>query len=160
MGVKIEFKLNGKHASCEVEPNMTLLDMLRTRFKMTSLKKGCDAGDCGACTVLLNGEPVCSCLMLAPQVDGMDVLTLEGLAEGGKLDVVQIAFAESYGLQCGYCTPGIIMTAAALLRRNPSPTIDEIRHALEGNICRCTGYSQIVEAVVRASRLAAGGADK
>lgn len=150
--VQVVFKLNGQTVSQEIEPNYTLLDMLRLKLNMLSPKKGCDSGDCGACTVLVNGEPVCSCLMLAPQVDGKEVLTVEGL-EGEKLHAVQDAFIKAFGLQCGICTPGFIMTTVALLEKNKSPSEEEIKQALEGNICRCTGYSQIIKAVEIASSM-------
>jgi carbon-monoxide dehydrogenase small subunit len=120
---------------------------------MISVKKGCDSGDCGSCTVIVNNEPICSCLMLAVQADGKDVLTLEGVTSGGKLHPVQRAFMENHGMQCGFCTPGFIITTYSLLNKNPTPTIEEIREALEGNLCRCTGYAQIIESVMKASKL-------
>jgi carbon-monoxide dehydrogenase small subunit len=153
MEKRIEFTLNGKKTECIVPCNMTLLDMLRTKFRMISVKKGCDSGDCGSCTVIVNNEPICSCLMLAVQADGKDVLTLEGVTSGGKLHPVQRAFMENHGMQCGFCTPGFIITTYSLLNKNPTPTIEEIREALEGNLCRCTGYAQIIESVMKASKL-------
>ncbi|MEM4303207.1 MAG: (2Fe-2S)-binding protein [Candidatus Caldarchaeum sp.] len=150
--VQVVFKLNGQTVMQEIEPNYTLLDMLRLKLNVLSPKKGCDSGDCGACTVLVNGEPVCSCLMLAPQVDGKEVLTVEGLV-GERLHAVQDAFVKAFGLQCGICTPGFIMTTAALLEKNANPSEEEIKQALEGNICRCTGYSQIIKAVQTASSM-------
>jgi len=153
MEKRIEFILNGKKTKCIVPCNMTLLDMLRTKFRMISVKKGCDSGDCGSCTVIVNNEPICSCLMLAVQADGKDVLTLEGVTSGGKLHPVQRAFMENHGMQCGFCTPGFIITTYSLLNKNPTPTIEEIREALEGNLCRCTGYAQIIESVIKASKL-------
>lgn len=153
MEKRIEFILNGKKTECIVPCNMTLLDMLRTKFRMISVKKGCDSGDCGSCTVIVNNEPICSCLMLAVQADGKDVLTLEGVTSGGKLHPVQRAFMENHGMQCGFCTPGFIITTYSLINKNPTPTIEEIREALEGNLCRCTGYSQIIESVMKASKL-------
>jgi carbon-monoxide dehydrogenase small subunit len=153
MEKRIEFILNGKKTECIVPCNMTLLDMLRTKFRMISVKKGCDSGDCGSCTVIVNNEPICSCLMLAVQADGKDVLTLEGVTSGGKLHPVQRAFMENHGMQCGFCTPGFIITTYSLLNKNPTPTIEEIREALEGNLCRCTGYAQIIESVMKASKL-------
>ncbi|MEM1937695.1 MAG: (2Fe-2S)-binding protein [Candidatus Caldarchaeum sp.] len=150
--VHVEFKLNGQHVSLDVEPNYTLLDMLRLKLDTLSPKKGCDSGDCGACTVLVDGKPVCSCLMLAPQVDGMEVLTLEGLG-GEKLHPAQEGYVKAFGLQCGICTPGFIMTTAALLEKTSNPTVDEIKQALEGNICRCTGYAQIIKAVETAASI-------
>ena len=153
MEKRIEFILNGKKTECIVPCNMTLLDMLRTKFRMISVKKGCDSGDCGSCTVIVNNEPICSCLMLAVQADGKNVLTLEGVTSGGKLHPVQRAFLENHGMQCGICTPGFIITTYSLINKNPTPTIEEIREALEGNLCRCTGYSQIIESVMKASKL-------
>jgi len=145
--IPISFRLNGEPVSVEISANYTLLDMLRLKLGVLSPKKGCDSGDCGACTVLLNGLPVCSCLLLAPQVDGMDVTTVEGLAREGRLHPVQEGFVKGFGLQCGFCTPGFIMTAVALLQGNKNPTEEEIKYAFEGNICRCTGYSQIIKSV-------------
>jgi aerobic carbon-monoxide dehydrogenase small subunit len=120
---------------------------------MLSVKKGCDEGQCGACTVLLDGKTTCACLLLAVQAEGSEVTTVEGLAKSGELSVIQQAFLEKYGFQCGFCTPGIILTAKELLDRNPDPTIDEIKKALEGNLCRCTGYQQIIESVSRAAEM-------
>jgi carbon-monoxide dehydrogenase small subunit len=137
----------------EVALNGTLLDLLRNRLKITSVKKGCDLGECGTCTVLLNGKPVRSCLMLAVQADNTEVTTLEGLTGLGELSVIQEAFMEKYGFQCGFCTPGMILVTKALLDENPNPTVDEIEQALEGNLCRCTGYEQIIESVLRAADL-------
>mgnify|MGYP001043455900 CR=1 FL=1 len=150
---RIEFTLNGKRTTCVVPYNMTLLDMLRTKLRMVSVKKGCDSGDCGSCTVIVNNEPICSCLMLAVQVDGEEILTLEGLNRDRKLHPLQQTFMESHGMQCGICTPGFIMTSFALLQKNSKPTVEEIREALEGNLCRCTGYAQIIESVIKASKL-------
>lgn len=146
----VRFKLNGQIVKEEVAPNGTLLDLLRNRLKITSVKKGCDVGECGTCTVLLNGKPVRSCLMLAVQADNEELTTLEGLAEPGELSVIQEAFLEKYGFQCGFCTPGMILVTKALFDENPNPTVDEIKEALEGNLCRCTGYEQIIESVLRA----------
>jgi len=146
----VNLKLNGQSVKRDVAPNDTLLDFLRNRLKVTSVKKGCDGGECGACTVLLNGKPVRSCLVLAVQTDDGEVTTLEGLAKQGELNVIQEAFLEKYGFQCGFCTPGMILVTKALLDENPNPTVDEIKEALEGNLCRCTGYEQIIESVFRA----------
>lgn len=148
-----KFQLNGQMVEEEVALNGTLLDLLRNRLKITSVKKGCDLGECGTCTVLLNGKPVRSCLMLAVQADNTEVTTLEGLTGLGELSVIQEAFMEKYGFQCGFCTPGMILVTKALLDENPNPTVDEIGQALEGNLCRCTGYEQIIESVLRAADL-------
>ncbi len=149
----VRFRLNGEDIEEDVRPNETLLDALRDRAKLLSVKKGCDEGECGTCTVLLNGRPVRSCLLLAIQVNGAEVTTLEGLARPGGLSEIQEAFLEKYGFQCGFCTPGMILTAKALLDENPNPTIEDIKDALEGNLCRCTGYEQIIESVLRAAEL-------
>jgi aerobic-type carbon monoxide dehydrogenase small subunit (CoxS/CutS family) len=149
----MKLHLNGQMVEEDVSPNETLLDYLRNRRQVTSVKKGCDQGECGACTVLFNGKPVVSCLMLAVQADNADITTLEGLAKPGELSVVQQAFLETYGFQCGFCTPGMILTAKALLDDNPHPTVEDIKEALEGNLCRCTGYEQIIESVLRAAVL-------
>jgi len=131
---------------------MTLLQMLRERLALTGTKNGCEAGECGACTVLMNGEPVNSCLVLAAEADGAEIVTVEGLAHDDQLDVVQQSFIEEGAVQCGFCTPGVLISARALLDRNPSPTEEEIREALVGNLCRCTGYTRIVRAVQQAAR--------
>lgn len=149
--VRVSFVLNGEKVEAEVPANMTLLDMLRERFRLTSVKKGCEIGECGACTVLLDGRPVNSCLVLAPKVNGREVLTVEGLSKDGKLSPIQEAFVEEMAIQCGYCTPGFIMVAKALLDENKRPTLEEIKEALSGNLCRCTGYVHIIRAVQRAA---------
>lgn len=149
----VTFRLNGQIVEEQVAPNGTLLDFLRDRLEMTSVKKGCDEGQCGACTVLLNGKPVCSCLMLAVQVRGAEVTTIEGLSKPGQLSVLQQAFLEKNGYQCGFCTPGMLLAAKALLDQNPDPSIEDIKEALEGNLCRCTGYEQIIESVSRAAEM-------
>ena len=143
----VAFKLNGKNVTVEVEPHWTLLDVLRDKLGLTGTKKGCEAGECGACTVLINNESANSCLTLIGQVDGKEVTTIEGLMKDGELDVVQRAFAEKGAVHCGYCSPGMIMSVKALLLKNPRPTRDEIKEAISGNLCRCTGYEQIIEAV-------------
>jgi aerobic carbon-monoxide dehydrogenase small subunit len=135
-----------------VEGRTRLLDALRDKCLLTGAKEGCSTGDCGACTVLLDGQPVTSCLVLAASAVGREITTIEGVAEGETLHPVQQAFMEAGGLQCGICTPGMIMTSIALLEENPSPTRDEIRSGLQGNICRCTGYDMIVDAVEAAAR--------
>jgi carbon-monoxide dehydrogenase small subunit len=150
----IRFNLNGESAPVDINPNETLLDVLRNRLRLTSVKNGCDEGACGACTVLLNKKPVRSCLMLAVQLNEDDeITTVEGLAKWGSLTEIQEAFLEKYGFQCGFCTPGMILTAKALLDENPTPTIEDIKDAFEGNLCRCTGYEQIIESVMRAAEL-------
>ena len=149
----VRYKLNGEPIEQDVEPGATLLDVLRDTTGLSSIKKGCDEGACGTCTILVNGKAVRSCLLLAVQINGTDVITLEGISKEGQLDEVQQAFVENNGFQCGYCTPGMILTTEALLDVNPDPTIDEIKDALEGNLCRCTGYEQIIESVLRAAEL-------
>ena len=152
----IRFKLNDESIARDVYPNETLLDFLRNRVRLTSVKKGCDEGACGACTVLLDGKPVRSCLLLAVQVSDAEVTTIEGLTRRGELTEIQEAFLEKNGFQCGFCTPGMILVAKALLDEKPNPTVDEIKDAFEGNLCRCTGYEQIIESVLRAAELRAG----
>lgn len=151
----ISFILNGEHTEAMVKDNMTLLDFIRDGLGLTGTKKGCEEGECGACTVMLNGKPVNSCLVLAREVDGQDLLTVEGLAKDGKLNPIQKEFIDKWALQCGYCTPGMIMSAKALLDSNPHPTEYEIRDAIAGNLCRCTGYAKIVEAITAAAPLVA-----
>lgn len=143
--------VNGATEQLEVPSNMTLLQMLREKLALTGTKNGCEAGECGACTVLLNGEPVNSCMTLAVEADGSEILTVEGLAPEGKLSPLQEAFIEHNAVQCGFCTPGMLVTAHALLQRNPHPNEDEIKEALVGNLCRCTGYVRIIKAVQAAS---------
>jgi carbon-monoxide dehydrogenase small subunit len=143
--------VNGVARRLAVEPRRTLADMLREDLGLTGTNLGCEHGSCGACTVLVDGQSVRSCLMFAAQVDGCEVLTVEGLAEGGQLHPLQQAFWEQHGLQCGFCTPGFLITAHELLQQNPNPSEDEIRHAISGNICRCTGYQHIVAAVRQAA---------
>ena len=143
----VRFTVNGKPEIVHVEPHILLLDALRDELGLTGTKEGCGTGDCGACTVLVDGEPVCSCLTLAVEVDGCAITTVEGLAQGEDLHPLQAAFIETGGLQCGFCTPGILVAASALLKRNPAPSDSEIRESLAGNLCRCTGYDKIVMAV-------------
>lgn len=152
----IELTVNGIRRDGMVEPRKTLADFLRDDLELTGTHLGCEHGVCGACTVMLNGEAVRSCLMFAVQANGHEVMTVEGLARGGELHPLQQAFWEKQGLQCGFCTPGFLMTAYELLQHNPNPSEEEIRSALSGNICRCTGYQQIVEAVQSASQAIAG----
>ena len=143
----ISFTINGVEETHEVFSNMTLLTFLREHLNLTGVKSGCDAGECGACTVLMDGEPVNACLVLAAEADGVNIRTVEGLASEGKLDPLQEAFIKLTGTQCGFCTPGVLLQARSLLDRNPDPTVDEIKNALRGNLCRCTGYTRIVEAI-------------
>jgi carbon-monoxide dehydrogenase small subunit len=145
--MRISVTVNGRHYSHEVEPRLLLVHYLRDVLGLTGTHIGCETGVCGACTVLLNGQAVKSCMLFAVQVDGQEITTIEGLASDGQLHPVQQGFWEKHGLQCGYCTPGMILAAVQLLQRNPNPTEEEIRHALVGNLCRCTGYQQIVEAI-------------
>ena len=149
---KVSVKINGVVQTREVEPRLLLVDFLRDVAGLTGTHVGCDTSICGACTVILNGTAVKSCTVLTVQADGADILTIEGLAQGEKLHPLQEAFWECHGLQCGFCTPGMILSAYQLLKRNPQPTEAEIRHALDGNICRCTGYQHIVDAVQMAAR--------
>ncbi len=148
---EIALKVNGAWERARVPSNMTLLTMLREVLVLTGTKNGCAAGECGACTVLMNGEPVNACMVLAVEADGAEIVTVEGLARDGQLDPLQQAFVELTGVQCGFCTPGMLISARALLDRNPRPTEDEIKAALLGNLCRCTGYTRIVEAVKRST---------
>lgn len=150
--VEIEFTLNGSPIKLEVKPNETLLDLLRYRLKLTGSKRGCNRGECGACTVLMNSKPVASCLILALKADGKDVLTIEGLGSPGMLHPLQEAFIINNTVQCGFCTPGMIMSAKALLDENPNPSREDIQEAISGNLCRCTGYLPIMEAILEASR--------
>jgi carbon-monoxide dehydrogenase small subunit len=148
---RIQISVNGEWEFADVPSQMTLLQMLRDKLARTGTKNGCMAGECGACTVLLDGEPVNSCMVLAVECDGASVITIEGLAHDGRLDPLQQAIIDAGGVQCGFCTPGILISAHALLERNPHPDDDEIREALVGNLCRCTGYVRIIEAVREAA---------
>lgn len=148
----VSITVNNKSQSQEIEPRMLLVHYLRDVLGLTGTHIGCETSICGACTVLVNGQSVKSCTMFAIQAEGCEVTTIEGLARDGKLHPVQEGFWEQHGLQCGYCTPGMIIAAAQMLDRNPDPTSDQIRHGLEGNLCRCTGYQHIVEAVQYAAR--------
>ncbi len=153
MRKRISFILNGNRMEMEIEPQWTLLGLLREELELTGTKSGCESGECGACTVIINGKAVNACLFPAMELDGATLTTIEGLAKPqGELHPLQVAFMEYGGVQCGFCTPGMIMAAKALLDENPNPTEDEIRHALAGNICRCTGYVQIGDAVKAASQ--------
>lgn len=149
---KINLTVNGSSESLDVPSNMTLMRLLREILALTGTKNGCSAGECGACTVLLNGEPVNSCMVLAAECDGAEVITVEGLAGDQQLNPIQEAIINAGGVQCGFCTPGILITSRALLDRNPDPSDDEIKEALVGNLCRCTGYVRIIESVKEAAR--------
>ncbi|MCS7240174.1 MAG: (2Fe-2S)-binding protein [Candidatus Bipolaricaulota bacterium] len=148
----LRFRLNGRPVEVETPPGRRLLDLLRQDLGLIGTKEGCGEGECGACTVVVDGKPRLSCLTLAIQVEGKDVLTVEGLAQGGKNHPLQEAFIEAAGVQCGFCTPGLLMAAYALLLHRPNPTKEEVREWLSGNLCRCTGYEQIVEAVMQAAQ--------
>ena len=150
--MQIEFYVNEKRTMLDVPADKRLLDLLRDDLGLTGVKEGCGEGECGACTILLDGEAVHSCMVLAGELSGHHVTTIEGLEEDGRLGVLQSAFVDSGAVQCGYCTPGMIMSATGLLNKNPDPSEEEIRVALSGNICRCSGYVQIVEAVKSAAR--------
>jgi carbon-monoxide dehydrogenase small subunit len=155
--VKINLTINGKQYEGDVEPRLLLAHFIRDVLGLTGTHIGCETSICGACTVLLNGGAVKSCTVLAVQADGANITTIEGLAQNGELHAVQEGFWEKHGLQCGYCTPGMILASCALLKDNPSPTESEIRHGLEGNLCRCTGYQHIVDAVQYAAEKLNGG---
>ncbi|MHB8471210.1 MAG: (2Fe-2S)-binding protein [Gaiellaceae bacterium] len=151
----VSLVVNGVRHELDLEPRELLVYVLRERLGLTGTNVGCDTSSCGACTVLLNGESVKSCTLLGVQADGMELTTIEGLAKNGNLHPLQQAFHEHHGLQCGYCTPGMVMAAVSLLADNPDPSEGEIRHALEGNLCRCTGYQNIVAAVQSAAAVGA-----
>jgi len=151
MKKQIRLKVNGFEHDVSIMPHWTLLDVLRDELGLTGAKKGCDHGECGACTVIINGQAVLSCLVLAIQAQGKDILTIEGLSQGTKLDPVQDAFVKYGAIQCGFCTPGMVMTSRALLNKTMRPSEEEIKKALSGNLCRCTGYVKIIEAVKSAS---------
>lgn len=149
----ITLTVNDLKETVDVPQNMTLLQMIREKLSLTGTKNGCSAGECGACTVLMNDEPVNSCMVLAAECDGVNIVTVEGLAKNGKLSKIQDAIIKSGGVQCGFCTPGMLISATALLKRNAKPTDAEIREALVGNLCRCTGYVRIVDAVKEAAKV-------
>jgi aerobic carbon-monoxide dehydrogenase small subunit len=153
MKKRVQFTLNGQSVSREVPNHRLLLDLLRDEIGVTGTKEGCGTGDCGACTVFLNGKPVNSCLILSGELDGADIVTIEGLKIGPELHPIQKAFIQDGGAQCGYCTPGMLMMSKALLDENQNPTEDEIRYALSGNLCRCTGYAKIIQAVQDAAAM-------
>jgi carbon-monoxide dehydrogenase small subunit len=145
--IHINTKINNKKYALTISPNQSLLDLLRDELGFTGTKRGCEVGECGACTVLIDGEAVNSCLVLAPQIDDKEILTVEGLMENEKLHPLQQSFMDHDAAHCGYCTPGMLMSAEQLLNENPSPTEEEIRTAISGNLCRCSGYVQIVDAI-------------
>lgn len=165
--MKVGMKVNGVEHSADVEPRVLLVDFLRSNLRLTGTHIGCDTSSCGACTVLVDGEPVKSCTQLAVQVEGRSITTVEGLAVGAATSPMQDGFHEEHGLQCGFCTPGMMLVGTALLERNPNPTEEEIRWAISGNICRCTGYMNIVKAIQHAAKakqakpvaVAAGGGE-
>jgi aerobic carbon-monoxide dehydrogenase small subunit len=150
--IPVSFKLNGRLQEIEVEPHELLLDVVRDRLGLTGAKRSCDVEVCGACTVLVDGRPVSACTTLAFEVRDRSVLTIEGLAENGKLHPLQEAFIEHGGFQCGFCTPGMILAAKALLDEIPNPTIEELKHFMHGNLCRCTGYKKIIESIMAAAK--------
>lgn len=150
--IPLRLRVNGKTIEAMVEPNLRLLDFLRDRLRLTGAKEGCGVGECGACTVVMNGEAVNSCLVLVGQANGADIVTIEGLAPEGKLSRLQQSFIDHGAVHCGFCTPGMVMSAHALLLKNPKPSRQEIKTALSGNLCRCTGYQQIIAAVEGASQ--------
>jgi carbon-monoxide dehydrogenase small subunit len=143
----IKIKVNGEYHTLDVKSNKTLLEVLRNQLGLTGTKYGCGTGDCGACTVIIDGLPKCSCMTLAASLDGKEILTIEGLSKNGKLHPIQEAFVELGAIQCGFCTPGFVMITKALLDENPNPSKSFIRHYIKGNICRCTGYSKIIQAI-------------
>ena len=150
--MKLRFKLNGTWRDVETRPDRILLDLLREDLGLTGTKKGCEEGECGACTVIMNGKAVLSCLVPALKADGAEILTVEGMVRTGRLHPLQQAFWEEGAVQCGYCTPGMLLSAKALLDENPKPEVEEVKMAISGNLCRCTGYSKIVRAIQTASK--------
>ena len=151
----IKFKLNGVDRDEYVMDNLTMVDFLRKQMHLTGTKRGCEEGECGACTILLDGRAVASCMMLAVEADGHEITTIEGLKQDGVLHPLQKEFIDKWALQCGFCTPGMIMSAYCLLKENPNPTEQEIREGISGNLCRCTGYAKIVEAIDSAAKIMA-----
>ena len=148
---KVRLKLNGTWREAKTRPDRTLLDLLREELGLTGTKKGCGEGECGACTVIMDGKTVLACLIPALKADGAEITTIEGLDRDGELHPLQKAFLEEGAVQCGYCTPGMVLSAKALLDENPSPTVEEVKRAISGNLCRCTGYTKIVRAIQRAA---------
>jgi len=152
LNTEIELNVNGQIHQIRVNPQDTLLDVLRDRLELTGVKRGCDMGECGACTVIMSGKTVYSCLILAMEAQGKPITTIEGLSKNGELHPLQQAFIDNGAVQCGFCTPGMILSAKVLLDKNPNPTEEDIRAAISGNLCRCTGYSKIVEAILDVAR--------
>lgn len=152
----VRLNVNGETYDLEISPHRTLLSVIRDEIGLTGTKEGCGTGDCGACTVLLDGKPVNSCLVLAVEAHGREITTIEGVAVNGVLHPVQQAFIDHGAVQCGFCTPGMVLSAVALLNENPNPTSDEVKHAIAGNLCRCTGYVRIVDAVMAAAGMMGG----
>lgn len=150
--VPLELVVNGEKVHEIIDSTMTLLDFLRVNLKLFGTKEGCREGECGACTIIMNGRTVTSCLILAIEAQGADIITVEGLSKNGELSILQQEFIKEDGLQCGFCTPGMLMSARNLLDRNPNPTVDEIKEAIAGNFCRCTGYKTIIEAILSAAK--------
>ena len=148
---KLDFTVNGERTVLEVSDGARLVDVLREQLLLTGTKEGCGVGECGACTVIVNGNAVCSCITLAAGLNGANVVTIEGVSQNGELDEIQQAILDHHALQCGFCTPGIVMSAKALLDRNPNPTTGEIQEAIAGNLCRCTGYQQVIDAIADAA---------
>lgn len=151
MNVEIELNVNGQIHQMRVNPQDMLLDVLRDKLGLTGVKRGCDMGECGACTVIMSGKTVYSCLIVAIEAQGDSITTIEGLSKNGELHPIQQAFIDNGGVQCGFCTPGMVLSAKVFLDKNPNPTEEEIRSAISGNLCRCTGYSKIVEAILDAA---------
>lgn len=151
MMTKIDFTVNGDRVQIEVPAHARLVDVLRETLGLTGTKEGCGIGECGACTVIVNGKAVCSCITLAAGLNGADVITIEGVSKNGELDEIQQSILDHHALQCGFCTPGIVMSAKALLDANPNPTTEEIQQAIAGNLCRCTGYQQVIGAIADAA---------
>ena len=150
--MKISVTVNGEKRESDIEPRTLLVQYIRENLELTGTNVGCDTSSCGACSMHMNGEAVKSCTVLAVQADGCDITTIEGLAKGGKMHPMQEAFMQNHGLQCGYCTPGMVMAAISLLKENPNPTEEEVRIGLEGNLCRCTGYHNIVQSVLACAK--------
>ena len=147
----VDFTVNGERVQLDVSESARLVDVLRETLGLTGTKEGCAVGECGACTVIVNGKAVCSCITLAAGLNGADVITIEGVSKNGELDDIQQAILDHHALQCGFCTPGIVMSAKALLDANPNPTTEEIQQAIAGNLCRCTGYQQVIDAIADAA---------